>query len=87
MQMLTLKQFQLLQYIETFMQTHRFAPSIVEMADGIEVKSSQTACARMSSLIKKVYISRELGKTRSIKILIPTNQAELVPWETTMNVA
>lgn len=63
---LTLKQQQILAFIEEFMETMRMAPTIYEIAAHFEIKPS-TAFSHLNALVKKGALLRS-GKARSIVI-------------------
>lgn len=67
---LTDRQRQLLQYIEDHLRIHGFPPSIREMAEHMDIRSTNGVNDHLKALEKKGYIQRGSGlKSRAISLL------------------
>ena len=76
MRELTARQRQLLEFIEDYIGTYGFPPSIREMADQMGIRSTNGVNDHLKALQKKGYISRHEGlKSRAISLLKPSEPA------------
>lgn len=66
---LTDKQTQILEYIRHEILAKGYPPSIREICQAIDLKSTSSVHAQLSSLEAKGYIRRDLTKSRSIEII------------------
>ena len=66
---LTDKQTQILEYIRHEILAKGYPPSIREICQAVDLKSTSTVHAQLSSLEAKGYIRRDLTKSRSIEII------------------
>lgn len=66
---LTDKQTQILEYIRHEILTKGYPPSIREICQAVDLKSTSSVHAQLSSLEAKGYIRRDLTKSRSIEII------------------
>ena len=72
MKELTGRQRQLMDFIEEYLGTHGFPPSIREMADHMGIRSTNGVNDHLKALEKKGYISREKSsKSRAITVSSP----------------
>lgn len=69
MEKLTLKQEKVLKNIKKSIEIHGYSPSIREIANDLNLKSSSTVFRYLDTLEKKGYISRQFGIPRSINII------------------
>lgn len=67
--MLTKKQQNVFDYIETFMKQHGYGPTVREVQLGLGYKSSSTIHGFMTQLEEKGYIERIQSSPRALKIL------------------
>lgn len=65
---MTKKQRQLIQFIRSFIEEKKFAPTIREMADHMGVKSASSISAMLGRLEYKGLITRPGGKARTISL-------------------
>jgi repressor LexA len=65
---LTPKQLKLLRWIETFLDEHRYAPTLEEIAEAFDI-SKVTALQHLRSLERRGAIRRKRYQTRSIELL------------------
>ena len=78
---LTDKQTQILEYIRHEILAKGYPPSIREICQAVDLKSTSSVHAQLSSLEAKGYIRRDLTKSRSIEIIdddFSLTQRELV---------
>ena len=78
---LTDKQTQILEYIRHEILAKGYPPSIREICQAVDLKSTSSVHAQLSSLEAKGYIRRDLTKSRSIEIIdddISLTKRELV---------
>lgn len=68
-EMLTDKQTQILEYIRHEILAKGYPPSIREICQAVDLKSTSSVHAQLSSLEAKGYIRRDLTKSRSIEII------------------
>lgn len=66
---LTDKQTQILEYIRHEILARGYPPSIREICQAVDLKSTSSVHAQLSSLEAKGYIRRDLTKSRSIEII------------------
>ena len=66
---LTDKQTQILEYIRHEILAKGYPPSIREICQAVDLKSTSSLHAQLSSLEAKGYIRRDLTKSRSIEII------------------
>lgn len=66
---LTDKQTQILEYIRHEILAKGYPPSIREICQAVDLKSTSSVHAQLSSLESKGYIRRDLTKSRSIEII------------------
>lgn len=66
---LTDKQTQILEYIRHEILAKGYPPSIREICQAVDLKSTSSVHAQLSSLEAKGYIRRDLTKSRSIEII------------------
>lgn len=66
---LTDKQTQILEYIRHEIFAKGYPPSIREICQAVDLKSTSSVHAQLSSLEAKGYIRRDLTKSRSIEII------------------
>ena len=66
---LTDKQTQVLEYIRHEILAKGYPPSIREICQAVDLKSTSSVHAQLSSLEAKGYIRRDLTKSRSIEII------------------
>jgi repressor LexA len=72
MRELTGRQRQLMNFIEDYLNTHGFPPSIREMADHMGIRSTNGVNDHLKALEKKGYITREKSlKSRAITVSSP----------------
>jgi repressor LexA len=68
MKPITKKQAAALDFITNYLNTHPYAPSLKEIADGLGVKSASTAKALTDQLASKGFIAYEPEIHRSIRV-------------------
>jgi repressor LexA len=66
---LTRRQKQVLDFIVTFINRHRYSPSFEEVADGLELTSLATVHKHLQTLERKGYIRRGYNQSRSIEVV------------------
>ncbi len=66
---LTDKQTQILEYIRHEILSKGYPPSLREICQAVDLKSTSSVHAQLSSLEAKGYIRRDLTKSRSIEII------------------
>ena len=74
---LTKKQRQILDFVETFVQSNGYSPSYEEIADAFEYSSLATVHEHLTNLETKGFLRKNYNKSRSL---------ELVPAEGTLAV-
>lgn len=57
---------QVLDYVEQFFTQHRFAPSLQQIADHLQIKSKSGAHRMVTSLLRAGYLVRTGGGVRNI---------------------
>ena len=63
------KQEEILEYIKSQILERGFPPAVREICDAVNLKSTSSVHAQLSSLEAKGYIRRDLTKSRSIEII------------------
>lgn len=63
------KERQALEFIAQFIQRHGFAPTLIEIAEGIGVNAVSTVHEHLEKLIQKGFIKKSAGFERSIELL------------------
>ena len=69
LQPLTQRQNDVFEYMKNYISKNGYAPSVREVCDALNLKSTSTAHAHLSQLEKKGYIFRNNAKPRTTKIL------------------
>ena len=73
---ITERQSDVLRFIVTFMRSHGMAPTLREIADGVDIKSTNGANDHLRALERKGFISRAGGgKARAIRLLSSGGQS------------
>jgi len=67
------KQYQILDFIKQYIQTHGAAPTLREIAQAMGVSSLATVHEHLVTLVEKGLIRRKTGKSRSIDVLGPVS--------------
>lgn len=63
------KERQALEFITQYLQRHGFAPTLVEIAEGIGVNAVSTVHEHLEKLIQKGFIKKSPGFERSIELI------------------
>ncbi len=63
------KQSEILEYIKSEILSHGYPPSVREICDAVNLKSTSSVHAHLETLEKNGYIRRDLAKPRAIEIL------------------
>ena len=66
---LTRRQKQVLDFLVSFMNRHRYAPSFEEIAEGLELTSLATVHKHLQTLERKGFIRRGYNQSRSLEIV------------------
>jgi len=66
---LTDRQYELFQWIKTYMKEFRHSPSIRQMMQAMNLKSPAPIQSRLKHLQEKGYISWQEGKARTLKVI------------------
>ncbi len=66
---LTRRQKQVLDFLVSFMNRHRYAPSFEEIAEGLELTSLATVHKHLQTLERKGFIRRGYNRSRSLEIV------------------
>lgn len=66
---LSQKQLEILLFIKSEIQRQGYPPAVREICKGVELKSTSTVHAHLSTLEKKQYIRKDPSKPRAIEIL------------------
>ena len=66
---LTRRQKQVLDFIVSFLNRHRYSPSFEEIAEGLNLTSLATVHKHLQTLEKKGFIRRGYNQSRSIEIM------------------
>ncbi|WP_342535699.1 helix-turn-helix domain-containing protein [Lysinibacillus sp. FSL K6-1151] len=59
---------QIIQFINDFRQQNTYAPTVREIADGVNLSSVSTVQRHLTSLVEKGYIEMEQFKPRTIRL-------------------
>lgn len=59
---------QIIQFIHEFRQQHTYAPTVREIADGVNLLSSSTTQNHINWLVEQGYIELEKAKPRTIRL-------------------
>lgn len=78
------KERQALAFITQYIQRHGYAPTLVEIAEGIGVNAVSTVHEHLEKLIQKGFIKKSPGFERSIELV--ENKIKLNPNESAMEV-
>ena len=73
---LTQRQKDVFEYMKEYISKNGYAPSVREVCDALNLKSTSTAHAHLTQLEKKGYIFRNNAKPRTTKILFGTDPRE-----------
>ena len=73
---LTQRQSDVFEYMKDYISKNGYAPSVREVCDALNLKSTSTAHAHLTQLEKKGYIFRNNAKPRTTKILFGTDPRE-----------
>lgn len=65
---LTKRQKELLDFITQFIETHDYAPSYREIADGMNLGSIATVAAHLDNLKEKGYLTKDFREARSLQL-------------------
>lgn len=76
---LTVKQREILEYIEMEVRKKGYPPSVREICEAVGLKSTSTVHGHLTRLEKKGYIRRDQTKPRAIEILDPTDNVVPFP--------
>ena len=66
---LSKRQFEILEFINQYISSNGYPPTIREIGRGVNLSSSSTIHFHLNKLEKLKYIERESGKTRAITVL------------------
>jgi len=66
------RQKQILEFIQQFIQSHGYAPTLRQIAEAIDVSSLATVHEHLETLQRKGLIKRRPGKNRSIELVDKT---------------
>ncbi len=72
---LTKRQKQILDFVESYIGQHGYAPSFEEIAEQFAFRSLATVHEHLSNLERKGYIRREHNESRAIEVAPPAGQA------------
>jgi SOS-response transcriptional repressor LexA len=76
----TMKQKELLNFIEEFINVRGYSPSYREIMKGMQYTSVATVSLHVSSLIKRGHLQKRARSARSLEVVKPTaSQAKIVP--------
>lgn len=76
---LTARQHELLIFIKRYFNEKRHAPSISEMAAGINSPSRGSTHRLVECLIERGYVKRLANRTRSIALVLDDDEPSIVP--------
>jgi repressor LexA len=65
----TKKQQELLDFITSYMEQHKFAPSFQEMSEGTSIKSTSGVHNHLESLQERGWLARLRGRKRAIVLV------------------
>lgn len=68
MENLTKRQFEVLEYLKSYIDDNGYAPCVRDICLALDLKSTSTAHAHLTKLERKGYISRDPAKPRTIMI-------------------
>ncbi len=68
MESLTKRQFEVLEYLKSYIDNNGYAPCVRDICFALGLKSTSTAHAHLTKLERKGYISRDPAKPRTIMI-------------------
>jgi repressor LexA len=77
---LTERQSKVLKFIERSMASSGYPPTLREIGNAFGIKSTNGVNDHLRALMKKGYLAREAGKSRTLKVLMPktkTNSSTL----------
>jgi repressor LexA len=66
---LTIVQWETLQFVQGYVEENRFAPSVRDIQDGLDLSSTSVVHHRLGILERKGYIERERFQARSIRLV------------------
>lgn len=66
---LTRRQREVLDFVDQFIQDHRYAPSLEEIADNFGLSSLATVHKHIENLEEKGYVRREWNRSRALEVL------------------
>lgn len=69
MKKLTPKQKEILKFIEDFIETHSYPPTVREIGQGVNLTSSSSVYAQLNKLEAKGYIKKNAVKSRGISLI------------------
>lgn len=69
MKKLTPKQKEILKFIEDFIETHSYPPTVREIGQGVNLTSSSSVYAQLNKLETKGYIKKNAVKSRGISLV------------------
>lgn len=77
----TKKQHELLQYIDSFIKSHDYAPSYREIMRALDYKSVSTVAVHVNGLITKGILVKKDNSARSIRLVSAAKQPpEHIAW-------
>jgi len=68
METLTKRQKEILDFISRFIETHDYAPSYREIAEGMKLGSIATVAAHLDNLKMKGYLTKDFREARSLQL-------------------
>jgi SOS-response transcriptional repressor LexA len=66
---LSARQEKMLQFIDNYVSTKNYPPSIREIGDAVELKSSSTVKGHLDRLKASGYVTWEQGKPRTLNVV------------------
>lgn len=66
---LSRRQQTILNYISRFIETNHYPPTVREIGEGVELKSSSTVQNHLERLRANGYVTWQDGKTRTLQII------------------
>ena len=79
MERLTSNEEMIFNYIKEAINERGYSPSVRDIQISLGIKSTSTAQLYIEKLEKKGYIRKENGRSRSIRITVPSAMGDLVP--------
>lgn len=77
----TKKQYELLSYIDGFIQAHGYGPSYREAMRALDYKSVSTVATHVSGLIAKGYLEKTGNSARSLQVVARTHdESSNITW-------